>query len=481
MINLKNYLEYDNKKNKFGLPLTFVQKIWFIFLANHASKMPFCKKVFVDNKNFKTYYWQIISDYLYLKFGVNIYKEKNYFRGFFLSHYVAIKNQESEGFGEDFLEEEMSFSRAVGEFLERYFLSGDFLKNVFVKTNHLKRLSFKEIESNVKLISHFHCFTDDQMIKFPEVKILDEDEFEVVRVKNLITNKLVHYPVGQIFRRNIEPLNKKKMFRTTTNGAAGGFSLDEATVSGIYELLERDAFMCHWLSKSGLTEIEFQNGDFHTLDNFKKKLSMLGFKINIFDTTTDIGIFCCVCIITNEATGGYVVAAASNLHPRIAIEKAIREGSSCVHVFENTDNVLLKKDYTPFISNHIDRTERINLSSSGNYRNQSKMLFLGKVNFKSIEEKISSIFSNKSEELKALLNILNLKGNNYNNVYVYNSSSDILQKLNFFVVKVIIPKLYPIYLEENMALPNSERLSDFNLWKNGKKDFEINTFPHPFP
>jgi hypothetical protein len=44
-----------------------------------------------------------------------------------------------------------------------------------------------------------------------------------------------------------------------------------------------------------------------------------------------------------------------------------------------------------------------------------------------------------------------------------------------------MPKLYPLYLNEVMALTDSVRLEEFNLWKNGKKDFVINIEPHPFP
>jgi hypothetical protein len=56
---------------------------------------------------------------------------------------------------------------------------------------------------------------------------------------------------------------------------------------------------------------------------------------------------------------------------------------------------------------------------------------------------------------------------------------DFLKKINFFVYKVIIPNLQPLYLEENKRKINFERLKQVSDYF-GHKFRLMNKIPHPF-
>ena len=55
----------------------------------------------------------------------------------------------------------------------------------------------------------------------------------------------------------------------------------------------------------------------------------------------------------------------------------------------------------------------------------------------------------------------------------------VINKMNFFVVKVFIPKAFPFYLLEKYGTFESDRLREFSEWK-GVKDWKLSTLPHMF-
>ena len=83
------------------------------------------------------------------------------------------------------------------------------------------------------------------------------------------------------------------------------------------------------------------------------------------------------------------------------------------------------------------------------------------------------------EKLKRLTKIFSDK--NYELYYKDITISE-FKKLNYYIVKVIIPKMQPIYLNEKYPLLGSDRLYSVpaKLGFKNKLEDDLNKYPHPF-
>jgi len=266
----------------------------------------------------------------------------------------------------------------------------------------------------------------------------------------------------------------------TTSGCAGGFSLDSATLSAIYENVERDSFFCYWLTKSVPKIIDIDISSIAIYEKLLQVIQNTDYKIFVLDTTTDLNISSCICVLYNPISGGLCVSGSCNVNMQKAIENSVTEIVSSLSLLNfPPETVFNLENYQPFITRGIGRKERLELWA--NETDFSKINFLLSGEKKKLSTYEQKFFLNKKEELDFVINIFKNKKNEYENIYQYQVKSRFLQKLGFYVVRVVIPKLYPLYLSENQAFTESLRLKEFNLWKNGVEIFNVNTDPHPFP
>jgi ribosomal protein S12 methylthiotransferase accessory factor YcaO len=178
--------------------------------------------------------------------------------------------------------------------------------------------------------------------------------------------------------------------------------------------------------------------------------------------------------------GGLGVSGGSRVNMASAVECAIGEMFFMFNILNRTDYDMKKfENYIPFKTEGVLRNDR--LAYWAMKKNFESIAFLFKGEKKKLSEYENKNISSKKEELEILLNKLRTLGQDYDQVYVYEAKNKILKTVGYHVVRAIMPKLYPLYLNEVMALTDSVRLEEFNLWKNGKKDFVINIEPHPFP
>lgn len=85
------------------------------------------------------------------------------------------------------------------------------------------------------------------------------------------------------------------------------------------------------------------------------------------------------------------------------------------------------------------------------------------------------LHKNKKQELKTVINMLNKR--NYN-VYYIDITTNLFKKLNYFVYKIIIPGLQPLYLDEGHKTLQYDRLNSVSRYFH-KNALIINEVPHP--
>ena len=260
-----------------------------------------------------------------------------------------------------------------------------------------------------------------------------------------------------------------------TTGAASGNSLTSAILRGIYEIVERDAFMITYLNKLQVSRIELERSENFLLQilNIYKKYFL---ELHLFDITTDLGIPSILALILDKTGEGPAVSIGlkSHMDVKSALLGAIEEAQ---HVRPWIRDELSRAGF--FKKTHIhsildrgllwSRTEMI-----------PKLNFLLKTEKRINIKKYYQLYKkNDYRCLTKILEIFKLKNYSVNFVDV---TLPTVKKLGFYVIKVIIPELQPLYLDEDFKYLGCNRLYKVpNLLgykTRGYKNF--NTVPHPF-
>ncbi|HEY0494634.1 MAG TPA: YcaO-like family protein [Kutzneria sp.] len=137
------------------------------------------------------------------------------------------------------------------------------------------------------------------------------------------------------------PGARKPFFYDTSNGFALGQSHEEATLHGLLEIVERDAFLLTWHRKLLLPELTLGSADREVEDLMRRIEVVTGFHVRLFWATLDIEIPVVLALAQRDATSGpcTLVSTGASLYPRAAAESAIYEVAARVasirHMFDD--------------------------------------------------------------------------------------------------------------------------------------------------
>ena len=112
----------------------------------------------------------------------------------------------------------------------------------------------------------------------------------------------------------------------TSNGLAAGPSLDAAILGGLYELIERDAFLITWMNRlTGAASGLLRHGGIAA--RIRSHYARFGVEALVFDITTDIGVPVMMAMAVDRSGDGpaVVVGLGCHLNPAVALKKALME------------------------------------------------------------------------------------------------------------------------------------------------------------
>ena len=150
---------------------------------------------------------------------------------------------------------------------------------------------------------------------------------------------------------------------SSSNGLASGNSILEASLHGIYELIERDAYSCWSLQNMEIrsrTKVILETVEDDDVKALIKKFENAGIKIGIWDITSDIGIpSFLVRIISKDAPPLNLVRPAigmgCHLNKNIALSRALTEAAQSRLTFiAGARDDLQQEEYEIFTKNKIE-------------------------------------------------------------------------------------------------------------------------------
>ncbi len=346
--------------------------------------------------------------------------------------------------------EKEAIIRCVSEFIERFSL-------FFFDPNILKYSNYKDLSHAVN------------PSVYKDITGITDRKINWIEGIELHNGQKIWIPAQLIYINSAkEDINLSVRIST---GAASYTNKTRSILKGIYEIIERDAFMTTYLTRSIVPRIDIETIKNNNIQSIYEQTQRYNLEICLFDITNDINIPSYLCILIDRTGIGpaIVVGAKSSINPIEAVEGSLEEAimaRSWIRGWMMKRS--LKKIEIRKINNKLQRAQlwaNIQMIQEFEYiLNQKKVPFKATSGGKIIKE------------LEKVVTLLNKKGFN---IYYKNITHEIFRNSGFTVTKSIIPGMQPLYLDEvNTKEYKMERLLAVSKYFN-QKELSINQIPHP--
>jgi len=357
--------------------------------------------------------------------------EPNFHNYFTVPNEVAGEKYEIEDiYGQGFdKNKEISRIKSVGEMLERLCLSNP--QKDFKISRHKKNGNFIPPSS-------FFCYSREQVSSLEEKrKELDEGEYRWIKSKRLPNGDKIYVPAQMVFlSRDFSDEYALRKEQISTGTALGKIGENRAFKTGFLESVERDAIMGFYLKKiKGRKMFDFSD----KISNLINYLNRYQLETHIFDVTTDLEIPS-IFALTLDYTGlgeAVNVGSSSDLSYEKAIEKAITESIQCRRIGRVSKDFLNARPINESEINSLE-TRLIYWRDLDRIDNVRHL----------IEEEPQIPYRpilKKRISLETAMRNVSSKGFN---ILVADITLPEIRKQGFETLKVVIPELHPLYLDE---------------------------------
>ena len=382
------------------------------------------------------------------------------------------------GFGKNIL---IVLSKAIGEFLERYFLT-------LYHHNQLLRSPYTSLyQRGIKALdpTTLPGFTREQKDRYPTRNFNKESIFRWETARRVSTGEKILVPAQLVyFSYAFSPTEPEPVLvETNTNGAGGYFTTNGAILSGIYELIQRDAFLIYWLNTLTPPRIDPESIPDDNFLVLLKEAKRYGFEVQCLNTTLDTNVpSFAVVIIDRTGRGPYFsLGAGCGADPTKALTRAFEEAWSVYYWIRPHKIYLLPGRYEAFFDYSVGQDERLRLAANIEMAQRYQFFISGEIQkFQNLTFDYPRTFSSEHEELSFLVKRIESLGPDYQVLY-FPPKHPILDRLGYSSCQVIIPPLTPLYLRETLAPLAAGRLQEVPKRLGFKQNTRLNTFPHPFP
>lgn len=386
------------------------------------------------------------------------------------------------GFGASFDAEE-ALSKTVGETLERYFLS-------LYLPEKLPLDSYQALKSRgerVLPLEDLPSFLDWQRELFPQFAWTQESSLRWIAGESLLSGERAWLPAQLVFwnyNHGKKDADEVLLARSTTSGCAGHFSKDEAILSALLELIQRDAFLVFWMNQLSPPVLEVSDIRSPRVQHLLEYVERYGLHMTFLNTTSDIPIPTVTCVIHDALSPDAPVISIGS-STGFSVEEALLQSAIealLVNTYVNSlPPYILPSDYRPFCDRGLGRAERLSLWKGPQMAERFAFFTAGKTQSLSELEQLAKKGGKTHEErLQYVKNVLRAKGPEYE-PYIYEVKHPVLATLGYHVVRAIVPALIPIHLIEDAPLLGAHRLKEVPTILGYKPAPEPNSWPHPFP
>ncbi len=270
-----------------------------------------------------------------------------------------------------------------------------------------------------------------------------------------------------------------------SNGCSLGGNLQEAILHGIFEVIERDAFLMAWYRKLRLKKINTESiADRETQLMLTKFEHVTDYDVHLFDMTMENGVPSVWALAKNRGDSGMNILCAAGAHcdPVKAIQSSLHEVAGILIAlqdkFEKRKTALYEMVHNSHLVKHMEDHSLL----YGLKETESRFDFLLDANNR--EYTIDELYSGKlytgslaSDLQKLIQRFRDLELD----VIVIDQTSEEMKRHALCCVKVLIPGMLPMTFGHDMRrVDGFEKLTKVPK-QLGLKENGLNPFPHPFP
>ncbi|AST91031.1 MULTISPECIES: YcaO-like family protein [Sutcliffiella] len=284
----------------------------------------------------------------------------------------------------------------------------------------------------------------------------------------------------------LAPAKNRYIFENS-NGCAMGNSMEEATLYGLLELIERDSFLAVWYKQLQVPEIDRESIESLDIQLVIKKMELDGYELRLFNTTLDTNIPSVWVVALGNTRSQLATFSTAGAH--VSVEKAIYDAvMELYHSYKGVEDAYNKEKLK--ISTLVKDEDVLDMESHAHFyakREQLKRFdFLlnrssvKKMTVQEMKKKYDFRSDDIREDLRYVLH--SLERLKYE-VIVYNQTPKELEYLNLYVVKCIVPELLTLdfgYPFSRVRRKRLEEVSQLHIPTKLKED-EVSSYIHPFP
>jgi ribosomal protein S12 methylthiotransferase accessory factor len=264
-----------------------------------------------------------------------------------------------------------------------------------------------------------------------------------------------------------------------STGCACARNMEEALLYGLYELIERDAFMIAWRNCLSLPEVIIDPAsDLSAV--FISRFSRPGLEFRIWQTTLDLGIPSFLGMLTDRrgTTSRMIVGGSANHDPERAVLKTLCELTQGLSWLDSGE--FNEEDANIKIDDIHTFTDRARFYASVLRENAFSFLRQGS-DVRPLSS-ISSLKASVSERLSVLVAKLVAEG--LRPLAIDLSTPDV-REAGFIVSRVIIPGLETMEGDHRLQMLGGRRWREvpvkLNILPEETCMENINPYPHPYP
>jgi ribosomal protein S12 methylthiotransferase accessory factor len=279
----------------------------------------------------------------------------------------------------------------------------------------------------------------------------------------------IHHPRGD---------GEAEIGSNASTGLAAGATLEEAILSGLLEIFERDAFILSWLHRRVGARIHVDDPELDELLARRFHARHPSVDLRLFDLTLDFGIPVVMLALKRPAEFGtaFGVTAAARLSPRAAAVKAVHESGQLFTLFRH----MLDRDWQPApdFSNVTDFELHTLLYLRRPELIPEAMSFCDHPGREVALSQMPDLSTGRVlGDLRLCLE--RLKAGGFEAVVVDLTTPDIRQ-VGLRVVRVVAPGLVPLH-GDHLRYLGVQRIRELPRRLGWDTDAGLNPYPHPFP
>ncbi|ETT59037.1 hypothetical protein C173_30241 [Paenibacillus sp. FSL R7-277] len=306
----------------------------------------------------------------------------------------------------------------------------------------------------------------------------------------LVPEQLVYFADGH-FR-----IGTNRFVYDSSNGLALGSTWEEAALHGLFEVIERDNFLCAWYNRLPLREIDISGSPLEALKQLIYFLELEGIQIRFFDISMELKVPSVWALAYDTREGAVMKAynaAAAHVIPGKAVESAamevitslpiyaaeLKEGGSAYtraqQLVNNPGAVTEFEDHVLYYASESNCVQALDFVLRGDGRQKASLEELYPDAYDPGGRFTHDDLAGDLEELAAAVI------DRYGELYIADVTPDEVADFGYRAAKVLVPGMMPMTFGEQHRRVIKERLIRERERRGLDKDFTVNPDPHPFP